>query len=129
MYNSLRMRGVERVGDLRADTSNLLNEQRLLADATVERLAFDKLHHQKMNALVLADFVDLRHAGMVQGGCRFGFDLEPAHATGILGHNHGQHLERHAPIEPGVRRQVHFAHAALAQTGDNAIVCDVVACR
>ena len=98
MRDSLAMRGVERVGDLRAEPHDFRHRQRAL-----DRHAFDVLHDE----IVLAHIEQRADVRMIQARDRFGFPLEALAETAI-------YLDRHRAIEPRVASLPHRAHAARA---------------
>ena len=65
-----------------ADAQRLLLRQRPLLQPVGERLAFEVLHHQVVDAVLLADVVDGADVGMVQGGGGAGLTLEARAASG-----------------------------------------------
>ena len=62
--------------------------------------------------------------GMVQRGQGLGLALEAREAGGIPADAGGQHLDRDLAAELGVRRAIHFPHAAFAELGGDPVMSD-----
>src|SRR5689334_5254664 len=65
--DALRMRRVERIGQLDGDVEQVLDFQRSAVDAIAEALAPERLHHDVRRALVVADVEDRADTWMTQG--------------------------------------------------------------
>ena len=76
MHDPLRVRGLERVGDLRPELQQLRELDRPAPDALGERLALEQLHRDEVLAVVLVDRVDGADAGVVELGGRLRLALE-----------------------------------------------------
>jgi len=68
---------VQRVGSLDGVLQHLLNRQRAFLQTLRQRFAFDILHHQIINSILLADVVKDADLRMIQAGDGFCFALEP----------------------------------------------------
>ena len=66
MDDTGRMRGCQRVGDLRRQTKSALDGQRSGGDDLGERAAFDVLRGDVVQALVGVDVVDRQNVRMVE---------------------------------------------------------------
>ncbi len=106
---------VERVRDLDADPERLLLRQGALLQPVGERLAFEVLHHQVVDAVLLADVVEGADVGMVEGGGGAGLTLEARAAVGVLGEVRGQDLDGDGAVQARVARAVDLAHPARAK--------------
>ena len=104
----------EPVGDLAREIEELARRQRSLRDQIREGLAFHELHRHPGHGLRLADVVDGDDVGIVERGRSLGFALESRQVRGIGREIRRKHLDRHAPIEPGIARRVDFPHSACA---------------
>ena len=89
-----------------------------------ERLALDELHHEVgargRGAVVEragAVVVDRRDAGVLERGGVPGLGLEPLPERRVVGVLRLEHLDRHRPVEHGVARGPHLAHAAGGDAG------------
>ena len=61
---------------------------------------------------------------MIQRGEDLGFPLEPCEAVGVRGEGIWQDLESIVPLQRGVVRSPHLAHAALPKQGGHFIRAD-----
>src|SRR5439155_26509313 len=66
MYDTLRMCGVERVGNLNSQREQRLQFQRLAADHVLQRLPIQELHGDERLPILLSDVKDHAVIGMVQ---------------------------------------------------------------
>ena len=78
-----------------------------------------------MPALVLTHFVNGHDVRMIQPGGGFGFGAE-ALDLAVIGEAPGQnHLERHDPVEAGLSRPPHRAHAAVGDFSQQFVVAEL----
>ncbi len=84
--------------------------------------AIHVLHGDKMDAVRLANLVDVGDVRVVDGGCRFRLTEETRPALFALRKLWGKDLERHRPVELGVARAVHFSHTARADRLDDPVL-------
>ena len=54
----------------------------------------------------------------------FSFSLEPRQPLRVSGERFGEDLERHLPLELGISRLIHLAHAPLADEGGHVVVAE-----
>ena len=127
MHDALRVRGVERVGDLDADVDNLLDLERAGRDAIVQCLALHPFHDDERLAIVLADVVDGADVGMVQRGCGARFNAEALNGLSIARQILGDELQRDRTAKAGVVGAVDDAHAAGSKLMEHPIVRDCFA--
>ena len=66
MDDPLRVRGFERVGDLRRDRQGFVDRQRTARNPIRQRGPFDEFEHQGLHAVGLLHSVDGRDVGMVE---------------------------------------------------------------
>ena len=93
----------------RSSTSSMASGPR--ADARLERLALEQLHHHELLAVVLADVVQRADVRMAQRRDDPGLAQEALHRLGDRSGVGGQQLDRHMPPEPRVLGLVDDAHA------------------
>jgi len=113
----------------------------LVVDSLVEGVARDQLHRDVVDRfggrfgvsarpagpdLVVADLVDGDDVRVVQGGGRPGLGDEAAHPLLVADQLRRQDLERDAPLELLVLRDVDLAHAAGAERADDAVMGDAI---
>ena len=85
---------------------------------------FQQLRDEIGLVLVLADIKDDQNIGMVQGGQRLGFLLEPAQTVGALGKVLGQNLQSYVTTEASVPRSPDLTHCACPQGGGDLVMAD-----
>src|SRR5262249_41849369 len=102
MDDPLRVRRLERIGDLDADVEQLVELEAALLGVLRERLALEELHDDVRTALVLLDRVDRADAGMVQRRRRARLALEAVERRGIGEALLGEELERDLAAETAV---------------------------
>ena len=87
-----------------------------VAESRLQRLAFQKLHHEERRAIVLADVVERADVGVVQAGDGLRFPREARAAIRIGAQFCGQDLDGDCAVETGVAFLVDLAHAAGADS-------------
>ena len=78
-------------------------------------LAFQILHDQEVDPVLLADVMERADVRMVQARDRLGFPLEPLAEIGIVGHMRQEHLDGDGAVQAGVGGLVDLAHAPSAE--------------
>src|SRR5512132_2779400 len=86
------------------------------------------LHRDKIQTIVLADFVDMGNVRMVEGRGGLGLLHETKHALATGCQLSWQDFQRNVAIKLKVLRQVDFTHPALAQLGQNLVAAKLCAC-
>ena len=124
------LRGLGEVAEQRAQVDLVLVDER------GERLAAHELHRDVVHRVrvgiprrahhVLADLVDRHDVRVAERRGRLGFEHEAPDAVLALHQVGRQDLERDVALEGLVLGQVHLAHAARAERGDDAVVRDLV---
>ena len=109
------VRGIERIRELDRDPQDVLEWQRAAQQPVGQRLARQILHHQELDAVLLADVVQRADVRVRQARDRAGFAPKAFLAPGVIGDARRQDLDRDGSIEPRVARFVDFAHAAGAE--------------
>ncbi len=108
------VRVVQRVGDPFDDLHGPLGRQRHRVDGgRVDPV--DVLHADPQLFALGATIEDGDDAGMVEPGGEIGLPLEPRANTRVGEQVPIEQLERGQPVQPRMPRQVHRAHAALAE--------------
>ena len=105
----------ECTGDLDREAQDLIERQRTSAQALREGFSLEMLHHDELNAALLADVVERADVRMADLGDGQGLALETLDALGILRLFWFQDLDRHRPVEAGVGRAIDLSHAAGAE--------------
>jgi hypothetical protein len=93
MDDALRMRGIEGVGNLDGERENQFGFERTPSDAMLQRHAVEKLHGDEVLPFALVNLEDHADVGVVQGGRRLCFALEPCESLRVLGDFIGQEFQ------------------------------------
>ena len=109
------MRGVEGVGDLRAEVDHGRDRHRASVDRVLQRPALQPFHDNEWSAVVRADVVNSADLRMRQRGCGARLALEPLQRVARAGRDVWEKLERDPASELGVLCFVDDAHAAAAK--------------
>jgi len=117
---------VKGVGGLRADGDDLLDGDAAAGDALTEVFAFEQLHHHVGLAGVLADVVDGRDMGVVEGAGGTGLAQEAlAHAVHLK--VLAEQLDGHLAVQAGVVGTVNLAHSADTHFAADLVMPEVLA--
>ena len=114
MRDAFAVRLVQRVGNLNGVLQHLLRRQRAFQQPLRQRLAFQILHHQEIDPVLVADVVEGADVRMIQAGDGASFALESLAQFGAVRKMRGQNLDRDDAIEARVAGAVHLAHPARA---------------
>src|SRR5207249_8670226 len=114
MNNSLRMRGVQCVGNFDGKINEALGFEWPCEDQVAQSLARQVLHHNERAALKFTDFVDRADVGVIERGSSASLAAETFERLSILGQVIRQKLERDKAAELGVFGLIHDAHPAAA---------------
>ncbi len=106
-------------GDLNAVLQGLLEGQRALGETRGEGFAFQALHDQEVDAVLMSDVVEDTDVRMIQAGDGARFALETLPRVGIVRQVFRQNLDSYGAVEPGVAGAVNLAHATGAEGGKN----------
>ena len=85
------------------------------ADSGCDRLSFDVLHDDEVDAIALAHVIDGCDVRMIQRGRGPRFALEAKHTVWVLRQITRQDLQRDSSIQSRVSCQVDLAHTASAE--------------
>ena len=127
MDDALRVRGVERIGDLPRDRERFVDVLSIpLARSSAghpvrERLPRDQLEHERANALRFFEPVNARDVWMVERRQEPRFAVEPLQALGILRQRFGQDLESDFAAQSRIASFPDLTHPALAERGEHFI--------
>ena len=109
MNDALRVRRAESVRDLITDIRNLGCGESLTRHLGGEGGSFHVLHRDEVDALRLANLVDVSDIRVVDCGCRFRLTEETYPALLACGKLRRKDLERHDTVELGIARTVNFS--------------------
>src|SRR5579864_1099920 len=110
---------VETFGDLCPVTQYLLERQTPPGQARAQRFSLEKLHDDEVNAVLLAEIVELANVGMAQLGDGTSLAPEALQSVGTLGEMRGKNLDGDRAIEAGIGGAIDFAHTAGSDLRDD----------
>ena len=97
--------------------------------AFVERLALDVLHRDERSPVRLADFVDRADVRVIESGRAARLSHETPRGDWIRRRAGRQELQRDAPAQLRVVREIDFAHPAGAEFGADDVAAEYRAGR
>src|SRR5215472_5087196 len=100
MNDPRRVRSIECVGNVGANSKLQLQLHRTPRDAVLQRLALQEFHCDERLAVLLVDVIDRADVGMVQRRGRLSFTAEACQGLGISGELSGQEFEGHKAVQP-----------------------------
>ena len=112
MNDAFAMRCHHRVGDRDGNLEEFRKWQRTPAQALLERLSIEKLHHDEVVAVGAGHVVNRADVRVVQGCNGPRFALKPRAELGIVAEAIRCQLEGDDAVQTGIAGFVHFAHAA-----------------
>ena len=121
MNHTLAMRLVQRVGDLDRVAQQLIERDRAPFQPRGERLALEVLHHQIVDAFLMANVVQRADVGVVEAGDGAGLALETLAQVGAAGDFRRQDLDGDGAIQPSVPATVDLAHPTGADRGEDLV--------
>jgi hypothetical protein len=80
-----------------------------------ERLAFQVLHHQKIDAILAADIIEHTDVGVLQARDGLGLALETGTELLVLTEVRRKDFDRNLAVEPRVASPIHLAHTPSTQ--------------
>src|SRR5271166_4608418 len=124
MDDALAVGGVERVGNLDAESDQGFDVERTTFNAMLQSLSFKKLHRDERQAVLLVDLVNGADVGMVKSRCGLRLALKAAERLMIFGNVIGEEFEGNEPAQFEVFGFVDNAHASAAQLFQDPVVGD-----
>ncbi len=124
------VRFVERVANLDGDLESLVGLERGAAakgQAFSQRLPFEILQHQKVDAIVMADVEQRADVRMIERRDRARLAVEAFAQLRVGGERGGEDLDRHRAIEPRIPGAVDLTHAPRADERDDFISAEAYA--
>ena len=110
MDDPLLMGGFEWLSDLFGYRQCLINRDRPLLDPISQCWPLHQLQHQRTSVFGFLDTVNLRDVWMVEAGEYLRLSLEPGETIRIGGKRLGQNLQRHLPVQFGIRGLIDLSH-------------------
>ena len=117
--HALAVRLVQRVGNLDGVLQHLLDRQRTFLQSLRERLAFQILHHQIIDSVLMSCIVKRADMRMIQAGNRLRFALEAFAQVSAVGEMSGKNLDGDDSIEARIAGLVHLAHSTRTNSGED----------
>jgi hypothetical protein len=96
------VRFIERVGNVDGVPEHLFHWQRPLGQARGQCCSLQVLHHEEVDAVLMADVAEDRDMRMIQAGDGTRFALEPLAQVRLVGEMRGQHFDCDGAVEPPV---------------------------
>ncbi len=93
MHDPLPVRLIQRIRDLDGDLERLIERQRALFQPLGQRLPFEILHDEEVDAVLAANVEDRADVGVRQRRDRLGLALEPLFQIRVGGDVLGEHLD------------------------------------
>ena len=121
MDDARTMRMVQGIGDLDRDAKSLTDRERTPAQALGQRLPFQVLHDDEVDAIVFADVVEGADVRVAQPRRRFRFALEALTASRAVEHMLRQDLDCDRAAQSRVLGAIDLAHSARSKQGLNLV--------
>ena len=119
MHETVRVRVRQRLGDLPRDLDGVADRQRPARHASRERLAFEILHDEVVEIVLVTDVIDPADVRMLETRDRLRLAIESLAALGAHGGAAEDNFDRDRSIQPEILRTVDLAHSASAQRFDD----------
>jgi hypothetical protein len=119
--DAVRMRGVERIGNLDGEIEKLLDRDPLTPGLIRQHLPIEQFHDEKVLSVALPDVIQRADVRVTQLRDRSGFSLEALASIGRRRNVRRQDFNRHLATQTCVCRFVHLAHSARADPGGDFI--------
>ncbi len=110
MRDAEAVRFVQRVGDLHRVLKRPVDREWTLLQVTRQRLTVEILHHEEIDAILLADIVESTNVRMVQRGDRPRLALEALAQIRVGGHVRRQDFDCDNSLEARITRPVDLSH-------------------
>ena len=120
MDHAGRVGGGQRSGDLDADVQRALEPHRTVRERLRERFAVHVLEDNVGTAVDVENVIDRGDARIVEARRRARFTVEARLGVGGCQPGLGGTLQRDAPAEPFVLREIHLAHSACSELAQHA---------
>ena len=124
MNDAVRVRRVQRVGNLNCQRQQRPHLQRTPRNPMLQPQPIEKLHRNESFAVCFANVVNRANVGMIQRRRRLRLHLKTRQGMRVPRNLRRQKLERDKPVQPRVLRLVHDSHPAPAEFFDNTVMRD-----
>ena len=95
MYEALRVRSLQRIGNLSRDFQQTVYAQRIGVDVVFQRATFEQLHHDEGLSLVLADVMHSADIRVIESRCGTRLAPEAFESAGISQQRSWKKFESH----------------------------------
>jgi hypothetical protein len=119
MDYSRAMSFVQCVGYLYRVAQHLISSERTFDQPSGERFAFDELHHQMIETVLMPNVVKRADVRMVETRHCSGFTFESLPQFRVCGHMIGQNFNRDDSIQASVASAIDLSHPARAKRGED----------
>ena len=109
-------------GDVLRDRMCLVDRERTACQTFGKRLAFDNLHDEEVDAIVLFERMEGGDVRMVQRGEELSFALEALHPLRILRERLRQYFDRFLALQLPIGGAIDLNHAAHTESLDDLVV-------
>ena len=124
MDDALAVGRIQRLGNLDGDAEGLTNRNGRHGETFGQRVSLEQLHHEKGNAVLLADVVERADVGVAHAGNCARFSLEAIELRVVDCACRRQDLDGDGSIEACITRAIDLAHATGAKSGDDFVGAD-----
>ena len=125
MHHTLTMGRDQGLGNLDGIAKSLGERKRAALQTLRQCLAFEVLHHQKIDAVFPAELIERADERVVQARYQPRLALEALLQFRRIGKMCGENFNRDGAIEPRILRLVDFTHSPLPNEAKDFEVCDV----
>jgi hypothetical protein len=115
--DTLAVRLVQRVGNLDGELQYLLYRQRTFLQPLRQRLAFQILHYEEINSVLMADVVEDADVWMIQAGDGLCFALKSLAQLGTIGKMRRQNFDGNNAIQTRIPGFINLAYSARTNSG------------
>ncbi len=122
MDDTLRVCGVESIGDLDTQIEHRFDLQRHASNAMPECLPLQQFHGDEGSSIDLIDFVDGADVRVIKRRCCLGFPLKAAEGLRIVRKFVGKKFQGDVATELQIFRLIHHAHATAAYLQQDAVM-------
>jgi hypothetical protein len=127
MHHAALVRSLQPLANLNPIFQHQFGWKRALRQAFGQRLAFQELHDQEVDAILMADVVQGANVGMVQGRYSAGLAIETLLGVWIIRKMTRQDFYCDRAIKASVLRSIYLAHTAGAERRDDFVGAELCA--
>jgi len=121
MHDASSMRFAECIGDVNSVSKSLFHGKRAALESLGERLPFEVLHDEEVDAVFVPNVMKRADVRVVQRRNRTRFTFQTLAELGVIREMSGENFESDDAIEAGVLGLVNLAHTASTDGADDLI--------